>query len=98
MLTATVAFVLLIVAGVSSIPAVRRTMRYQTWWAVHLYLYLALVLAFAHEIKTGVMFIGHPSRSTSGSRSRPPPSEPSCQYEFSDHSPETFATNCACRA
>jgi predicted ferric reductase len=60
MLTATVAFVLLIVAGVSSIPAVRRTMRYQTWWAVHLYLYLALVLAFAHEIKTGVMFIGHP--------------------------------------
>jgi len=59
-LAATVAFVLLVVAGVSSIPAVRRTMRYQTWWAVHLYLYLALVLAFAHEIKTGVMFIGHP--------------------------------------
>jgi ferredoxin-NADP reductase len=27
---------------------------------VHLYLYLALVLAFAHEIKIGVMFIGHP--------------------------------------
>ena len=60
MLTATAAFVLLVVAGVSSIPAVRRTMKYQTWWAVHLYLYLALILAFAHEIKTGVMFIGHP--------------------------------------
>jgi predicted ferric reductase len=59
-LAATVAFVLLVVAGVSSIPAVRRTMKYQTWWAVHLYLYLAVVLAFAHEIKTGVMFIGHP--------------------------------------
>ena len=60
MLTATVAFVLLIVAGVTSVPAVRRKMKYQTWWAVHLYLYLALVLGFAHQIKTGVMFIGHP--------------------------------------
>jgi len=27
---------------------------------VHLYLYLALVLGFAHQIRTGVMFIGHP--------------------------------------
>ncbi len=60
MLTATAAFVLLVVAGVTSIPAVRRAMRYQTWWAVHMYLYLALILAFAHQIKTGVMFIGHP--------------------------------------
>jgi predicted ferric reductase len=59
-LAGTVAFALLIMAGVSSIPAVRRRMRYQTWWAVHLYLYLALVLGFAHQIKTGVMFIGHP--------------------------------------
>jgi predicted ferric reductase len=60
MLTATVAFALLIMAGVTSLPAVRRKMKYQTWWAVHLYLYLALILAFAHEIKIGVMFIGHP--------------------------------------
>ncbi len=59
-LAATVAFALLVMAGVSSIPAVRRSMKYQTWWAVHLYLYLALVLGFAHQIKTGVMFIGHP--------------------------------------
>ena len=59
-LAATVAFALLVMAGVTSIPAVRRNMKYQTWWAVHLYLYLATVLAFAHEIKTGVMFIGHP--------------------------------------
>ena len=59
-LTATVAFALLVLAGVTSIPAVRRAMKYQTWWAVHLYLYLALVLGFAHQIKIGVMFIGHP--------------------------------------
>jgi predicted ferric reductase len=60
-LAGTVAFGLLVMAGVSSIPAVRRKMRYQTWWAVHLYLYLALILGFAHQIKTGVMFIGHPA-------------------------------------
>lgn len=60
MLTATVAFALLILAGVTSIPVVRRRMKYQTWWVVHVYLYLALVLAFAHQIKAGVMFIGHP--------------------------------------
>lgn len=59
-LAATVAFALMVAAGVTSIPAVRRSMRYQSWWAVHLYLYLAMVLAFAHEIKTGLMFIGHP--------------------------------------
>lgn len=60
MLSATVAFALLVLAGVTSIPAIRLQLKYQTWWVVHLYLYLAVVLAFAHEIKAGVMFIGHP--------------------------------------
>jgi hypothetical protein len=27
---------------------------------VHLYLYLGLAMAFAHQIFTGVSFIGHP--------------------------------------
>ena len=35
-------------------------MRYETWWVVHLYLYIGLALAFAHQIVTGVTFIGHP--------------------------------------
>jgi predicted ferric reductase len=34
--------------------------RYETWWVVHLYLYLALVLAFAHQIAIGISFTGHP--------------------------------------
>jgi predicted ferric reductase len=59
-LAATVAFVLLVVAGVTSFRVARRRMKYETWWAVHLYLYLALGLAFAHQLKTGVMFVGHP--------------------------------------
>jgi ferredoxin-NADP reductase len=35
-------------------------MRYETWWAVHLYTYLALALAFSHQIHTGASFVGHP--------------------------------------
>jgi predicted ferric reductase len=60
MLTAAAGFGLLIVAGVSSYRRVRRRIKYETWWVIHLYLYLGLALAFAHQIVTGVSFIGHP--------------------------------------
>jgi predicted ferric reductase len=59
-LAAAVGFGLLIVAGITSYRAVRRRMRYETWWVVHLYVYIGLALAFAHQILTGVSFIGHP--------------------------------------
>jgi predicted ferric reductase len=57
-LAAVVAFCLLIVAGVSSARIARRRMRYETWWVVHLYIYLALGLSFAHQVATGAMFLG----------------------------------------
>ena len=60
MLAAAVGFALLIMAGVSSYRHVRRRLRYETWWVIHLYLYLGLSMAFAHQIFTGVSFIGHP--------------------------------------
>jgi predicted ferric reductase len=60
LLAATAAFGLLIVAGVTSINIARRRLKYETWWIVHLYMYLALALAFAHQIVTGGSFIGHP--------------------------------------
>jgi ferredoxin-NADP reductase len=60
MLAAVVGFGLLLLASVTSYRAIRRRMRYETWWVVHLYLYLGLALAFAHQIVTGVSFIGHP--------------------------------------
>jgi predicted ferric reductase len=60
MLAAAVGFALLIAVGVASFPPVRRRLKYETWWAVHLFIYLALVLAFAHQIKTGIVFLGHP--------------------------------------
>ena len=49
-----------VLAGFTSYRIVRQRLRYETWWVVHLYFYLALALAFAHQIVTGVSFIGHP--------------------------------------
>ncbi len=60
MLAAIVGFGLLVMAGITSIRIARRRLRYESWWIVHLYTYLALSLAFAHQIVTGVSFIGHP--------------------------------------
>jgi len=59
-LTATVAFVLLVMAAVTSARIAKRRMRYETWWAVHLYTYLALALSFSHQLANGAMFVGHP--------------------------------------
>ncbi len=60
LLAAAAGFCLVIMAGVTSIRIARRRIKYETWWVVHLYMYLALSLAFAHQIVTGGSFIGHP--------------------------------------
>jgi predicted ferric reductase len=60
LLAALVGFSLLVMAGITSIRIARRHLKYETWWIVHLYTYLALALAFAHQITTGGSFIGHP--------------------------------------
>lgn len=60
LLAAIAGFGLLVMAAVTSVRFVRRRLRYETWWVVHLYIYLGLALAFAHQIITGVPFIGHP--------------------------------------
>jgi predicted ferric reductase len=59
-LAAMVGFGLLMMAGITSIRIVRRRLRYETWWVVHLYIYLGLAFAFAHQIVTGASFVGHP--------------------------------------
>ncbi|MDQ1679461.1 MAG: hypothetical protein QOI42_320 [Frankiaceae bacterium] len=59
-LAATAASLLLVMAGVTSYRRARRRMAYETWWAVHLYTYLALGLAFSHQVSTGASFVGHP--------------------------------------
>jgi predicted ferric reductase len=59
-LAATVGFGLLVMVAVTSVRTARRRLKYETWWVVHLYTYIALALAFAHQIVTGVSFVGHP--------------------------------------
>ncbi len=60
MLGAVVGLGLLVLAGVTSYRNVRRRMRYETWWNVHLYTYLAAAVSFPHQIATGAPFLGHP--------------------------------------
>ena len=59
-LASLVGFGLLVMVGVSSYRTVRRRQAYETWWVVHLYTYLALALAFTHQVVTGIGFLHHP--------------------------------------
>ncbi len=59
-LAATAGFGLLAMAGVTSYRLARARMRHETWWAVHLYVYLGLALSFSHQLSTGAAFIAHP--------------------------------------
>ena len=59
-LIATIGLGLMGLAGVISIRAIRQRVRREVWWAVHLGLYLALALSFAHVIVLGPSFVGHP--------------------------------------
>jgi predicted ferric reductase len=55
-----VALGLFVGIGVLSARAVRRRVRYETWYYLHFYTYLAVGLAFAHVFAVGADFIGHP--------------------------------------
>ncbi|MHB1988867.1 MAG: ferredoxin reductase family protein [Acidimicrobiales bacterium] len=60
MLIAIVGFAIMVVVAILSIYSVRRRLRRETWWAIHLGMYLAFALAFAHEVVLGPSFVGHP--------------------------------------
>ncbi len=53
MITATVGTVLFVLVVVSSIVVVKRRVRYEAWYAIHLTVYLAIALAWFHQIPTG---------------------------------------------
>jgi predicted ferric reductase len=57
MLAALVAFGLLLVVGASSIRLIRSRLSYETWTGLHLYAYLAIVLAFGHQLAVGTDFV-----------------------------------------
>jgi len=61
MLAATVGLALLVLIGVVSVRAARRRLRYQTWYFIHLYAYVAIALSFAHQFATGTDFSTHPA-------------------------------------
>jgi predicted ferric reductase len=53
MITATIGTFLLVAVVVSSIVVVRRHLRYEWWYAVHLAAYAGIALAWFHQIPTG---------------------------------------------
>ncbi|MGM1063177.1 ferredoxin reductase family protein [Saccharothrix sp. Mg75] len=59
-LRAVVALVLIMVVGGVSARFARRRMAYETWHFIHLYTYLAVVLAFSHQVAVGTTFTASP--------------------------------------
>jgi predicted ferric reductase len=57
-ITAAAGLVALVGVTVTSVMAVRRRLRYETWYFVHLYSYLGIALAFSHQLAVGTSFIG----------------------------------------
>jgi ferredoxin-NADP reductase len=55
-LLATTAGLLLVMTGIASARAVRPRMRYETWYYLHFYTYLAVALAFSHQFADGASF------------------------------------------
>ena len=60
-ITAVAGLVLLVAVAVTSAVIVRRRLRYETWYFVHLYAYLGVALAFSHQLATGSDFVGEPA-------------------------------------
>jgi len=56
-LAATFGGVMLVGVGISSARAARRRLRFETWYYLHFYTYLAVALAFSHQFAVGAEFI-----------------------------------------
>ncbi len=50
-------FGLFVLVGVTSVRAARRRLSYETWYGIHLYAYLAIALAFLHQLFVGADFM-----------------------------------------
>jgi predicted ferric reductase len=60
MLMAYIATAFFVLIAVTSVRAARRRVSHQTWHFIHLYVYLAIALAFAHQLTAGSDFAGDP--------------------------------------
>ncbi|MFD4138654.1 ferric reductase-like transmembrane domain-containing protein [Streptomyces sp. NPDC058572] len=61
MLIATIGMLLLVVVGIVSARAARRRMSYEAWHYVHFLTYLAVFLAFFHQLSNGADFVDAPA-------------------------------------
>ncbi|MGP3999708.1 ferredoxin reductase family protein [Streptomyces sp. 8N706] len=64
MIEATVGTALLLTVGAVSAGAVRRRLRYESWYYLHLLTYAAVYLAFWHQLTTGSEFAAVPAART----------------------------------
>nr|WP_238427259.1 ferredoxin reductase family protein [Streptomyces adustus] len=55
-LRAVVALAIILVVGAASARYARRRLAYETWHFIHLYTYVAVVLAFTHQVAAGTTF------------------------------------------
>ncbi|MGW0599022.1 ferredoxin reductase family protein [Streptomyces sp. NPDC002776] len=60
-LRAVAALVIVLVVGAVSGRFARRRLAYETWHFIHLYTYLAVVLAFTHQVAVGPTFTASPA-------------------------------------
>lgn len=59
-LRAIVALAIILVVGAVSARYARRRLAYETWHFIHLYTYVAVVLAFTHQVAAGTTFTSSP--------------------------------------
>jgi predicted ferric reductase len=59
-LMALVSLGLFVAVGVSSVRRARNRVSYETWYGIHLYVYLAIALGFAHQLVVGSDFVADP--------------------------------------
>jgi len=64
MVTATVGTALFIVVVIISLVIIRRRLRYEAWYLVHLTAYAAIALAWFHQVPTGNEFLTNPAATT----------------------------------
>ncbi len=57
---ATAGLSLMLIAGFASWWRVRRRLRYESWWVLHLSMYAGVALAVPHQIANGAIFVGYP--------------------------------------
>jgi ferredoxin-NADP reductase len=64
MIKATLGALIFLVIGYVSVRAVRRRISHELWYHLHLFTYLAIYLAFGHQLATGADFAANPVAQT----------------------------------